>query len=139
MDSTLELKEAFTYTDGDDDEEEEEEEKDGKHSFPLSSIATKCLRHCFQCHDLNSNFVFLESKQQMYLLVIFDIHDAGDRILECGPLRSDQVRTNIFVYMIFNVFSPGNTAYGSTSLVFEKSERRNGSRPRRSRLRLLPK
>ncbi|XP_047471114.1 uncharacterized protein LOC125026600 [Penaeus chinensis] len=56
----------------------------------MERLTSSCTSNCASCHSPEADHVFLESPDQLYILATFNVHEKGDKPLECGPLRGDR-------------------------------------------------
>ncbi|XP_042874253.1 uncharacterized protein LOC122254577 isoform X2 [Penaeus japonicus] len=56
----------------------------------MERLTSSCTSNCASCHSPEADHVFIESPDQLYILATFNVHERGDKPLECGPLRGDR-------------------------------------------------
>ncbi|XP_076068508.1 uncharacterized protein LOC143040959 [Oratosquilla oratoria] len=62
---------------------------------PLGSMPSSCRSGCTDCNQHESDLVFIESPDKLYLMAAFNVHRKSDKPLECGPLDGDQGIQNV--------------------------------------------
>lgn len=59
---------------------------------PLDSLPSTCTASCAaSCTHQDTDYLFVESPDKLYIIASFNVHQPGSKPLECGLLRGDQV------------------------------------------------
>lgn len=67
----------------------------------MERLTSSCTSNCASCHSPEADHVFIESPDQLYILATFNVHERGDKPLECGPLRGDRVSFTFWDFFLF--------------------------------------
>lgn len=59
----------------------------------MDRLPSTCTAGCSTCNHHETDYVFVDSPEKLYIAATFNVHDKGDRPLECGGLNGDKVRT----------------------------------------------
>ncbi|KAF2361851.1 Receptor ligand binding region [Trinorchestia longiramus] len=66
-------------------------EASNRRLVPLDSLPSSCTASCAAtCTHQDTDYIFVESPDKVYIVAALNVHTAGSRPLECGPLRGDQ-------------------------------------------------
>ena len=62
---------------------------------PLDSLPSSCKASCAaSCTHQDTDYLFVESSDKLYIVAAFNVHQPGSKPLECGQLRGDQVQSH---------------------------------------------
>ncbi|XP_071536993.1 uncharacterized protein [Panulirus ornatus] len=56
----------------------------------MDHLPSSCTTGCSTCHHHETDYVFVDSPDKLYIVATFNVHDKGDRPLECGDLNGDK-------------------------------------------------
>ncbi|XP_018021857.1 uncharacterized protein LOC108678033, partial [Hyalella azteca] len=57
----------------------------------LDELPSSCTASCAaSCTHQDTDYIFVESPDKLYIVAALNVHTTGNKPLECGPLRGDQ-------------------------------------------------
>ncbi|XP_069175470.1 uncharacterized protein [Procambarus clarkii] len=56
----------------------------------MDQLPSSCTSGCSTCHHHETDYVFIDSPDKLYIIATINVHQKGDRPLECGGLDGDK-------------------------------------------------